>query len=250
MAKRAGLAVPGRAATLVLILSLSLLAVPARAQEPSTAGTVEGIVTLPNGDPVEGANVALDPFGTTTTNRRGVFMFRDVSPGNYRLSVQKPGYPAHARRVFVRPGKSASMIIALDGSADPQAQLDRGRIPLRRAGNAFAVKVLLNARREVYLLLDTGASTTVISRALAADLGLKAGPKSPVRRFTTASGTVQAPLVIVPSIQVGETVARNVVVAIHDMPFPDQMPGVLGLSFLLRFKFTIDPLEAYMVLNP
>lgn len=232
----------------ILALVLAPLS-PAAAQDSSTAGVVYGIVTFQNSVPVEAAEVSLESVGSTTTNSRGQFIFRDVSPGNYRLTVQKSGLPGHSRRVMVRPGRPEGMTIALDGYLDPQVYLDRIRVPLHRAGNALFVKAILNERHEVYFHLDTGASITTISTAVANALGIYFGPGSLVRTFATASGTIRAPLSTVSSIQVGDMEARDVVVAVHDLPYAGQVAGLLGLSFLSRFRFTINPQDGYMVLN-
>ena len=56
----------------------------------------------------------------------------------------------------------------------------------------------------------------------------------------TASGIEKAPLIIVDRISVLGKEARNVECVVHDLPEQSRIDGLLGLSFLRRFKICID----------
>ena len=78
--------------TLTLLL---VFACSARAQ--STFGTVVGNVADASGAPVASTDVTLTNLGTnekrtSTTNSDGLYQFVNVTPGQYSVSVEKPGF--------------------------------------------------------------------------------------------------------------------------------------------------------------
>ena len=83
-------------ALLTVLLSSLLLLIPAWAQT-SSSGTVIGTVTDPSGAVVAKANVTLlssdtNAVQTTTTNAQGQFVFPNVAPGTYRVTVKMSGF--------------------------------------------------------------------------------------------------------------------------------------------------------------
>jgi hypothetical protein len=75
---------------LVLTLSLSLYG-------QSTFGTVDGTVTDPSGATIADAQVTLTNVGTQEKRTQpsgssGLYQFVNVTPGNYKLEIQKPGF--------------------------------------------------------------------------------------------------------------------------------------------------------------
>jgi aspartyl protease family protein len=88
-------------------------------------------------------------------------------------------------------------------------------------------------------ILDTGATFITISRAAAKSLGLSPGDR--LVRLNTASGTVEAPLALLGEVEIGGAVASDVQAVIHDVPdLPPSIAGLLGLSFLERFRINLD----------
>ena len=75
----------------ILALGLVFAAVPARAQ----SGSIKGKVTDAQGQPVEGATIALESTDkggkpiTTKTNKRGEYMQVGLSPGHYKVTATK-----------------------------------------------------------------------------------------------------------------------------------------------------------------
>lgn len=114
-------------------------------------------------------------------------------------------------------------------------------VPLERLGSLFVVTIQLNETRFARLILDTGASHTILSHAIARDLGLFS--LRPVESVTmhTVGGSVQADMVQVDSIRIAEAEVRNSIAAIHDLPdVPPDIEGLLGLSVLRQFEVTLD----------
>ncbi len=235
---------------LVMVL-LSLLLFPASsAAQDASSGAVTGNVASQNSILLEGADVVLDGFGTIRSDSQGRFTFTRVPPGNYRLNVSKQGFTSATRAISVRAGYTAQVDVILGGVADvARTQGHRAAVPLIRAGNSFLVRALINGRREVVFVLDTGASLTTISTALARDLGLNVGADSPTVNIMTASDVIRAPLATVGSIQVGGLEAPDVRVAVFDLPGGTQLAGLLGNSFLSRFHVQLDAMQSVLTLT-
>ena len=223
---------------------------PAAAQGTASVGAVMGTVTSQNSVPLEGVDVVLEGFGSTFTDSQGRFIFSRVPPGNYRLSVQKQGFAGYTRAVAVRAGFTERLEMTLGGFADPPTFTGgRVSVPLIRLGNVFFVRALLNGRRDVLFVLDTGASLTTISTAVAQEMGIFFGAGSPTVTLRTASGTIQVPVATLESVQVGGLEARDVPVAVFDLPHSSQVAGLLGNSFLSRFQVQLDPTQGLLMLG-
>ncbi|UCE62979.1 MAG: clan AA aspartic protease [Nitrospirota bacterium] len=123
-------------------------------------------------------------------------------------------------------------------------------VPVQRYGGSLVVPVNLNNQKSVHLILDTGATMTVLSTNVAIELGLTSDSESQVATVNTAGGPVQVNLTRVKSMGVNGAKAKNVVVAIHDLP--DVQPGIdglLGLSFLNNFLVTLDSNQGQLQLR-
>lgn len=123
-------------------------------------------------------------------------------------------------------------------------------VPLERVGSLFVVTIQVNESRSARLILDTGASHTILSRAIARDLGLFS--LRPVSSITmhTVGGSVQADMVSVDSIRIGGAEVRNSIAAIHDLPdAPPDIEGLLGLSVLRQFEVTLDTARSRLYLG-
>ena len=124
-------------------------------------------------------------------------------------------------------------------------------IPLERIGGSFVVQVNLNQERTAHLIVDTGASMTVLSTNIAIDLGILGTTDTELLTVNTAGGSVQVNMNYLSSLTVGNAQAHNVAVAIHDLPdIPEQIEGLLGMSFLKHFLITLDAEHARLILRP
>lgn len=79
---------------ILVFLFLSLLALPCRAQNQT--GSIHGQVTDPSGAALVGATVLLTtPSGAsmdTTTNKEGVYEFKNLAPGTYEIKAVAAGF--------------------------------------------------------------------------------------------------------------------------------------------------------------
>jgi clan AA aspartic protease (TIGR02281 family) len=222
----------------------------AGAQGTASVGAVMGSVRSQNNVLLEGADVVLEGFGSAYTDSQGRFVFSRVPPGNYRLSVHKQGFPGYHRAMSVRAGLTERLEVVMSGLADPPVYSGgRVSVPLIRSGSSFLVRALLNGRRDVLFYVDTGASYTTISHQVARDIGIDAGSGAPTVTLITASGTIQAPVAVLESLQIGGVEARDVQVVVHDLPRGAAGVGLLGLSFLSRFSVRLDPDQGLLMLG-
>ncbi|MGI8639954.1 MAG: TonB-dependent receptor [Pyrinomonadaceae bacterium] len=141
------------------------------AQAPGNAGTVSGTVSDPNNAVVSGANViiknAVTGFQrTATTNNEGVYIFSNVPPNNYQITVSASGFQDAAQNIVVRNsvpiqvpislvigGANASVTVNADAviveniptthTDVDQTQLQR--LPLTSPGNGLSEAITLTS---------------------------------------------------------------------------------------------------------
>ncbi len=116
-------------------------------------------------------------------------------------------------------------------------------VSLLRSGDQFAADAVLNNSVQVLLLLDTGASLSIISSDTLARLGLSPDQAERIGWFNTANGVVQAPIMSLAEFTVGGHMVENIDVAIMDVSASGAIDGLLGMNFLKHFKFYIDQSE-------
>ncbi len=109
------------------------------------------------------------------------------------------------------------------------------RAPIkRRAGGTPVIEVTFNGNQTFEMIVDTGASGTVITQAMAQALGARIIGKTKVN---TASQTgVEVPLTYVDSIAVGNAVVKDVIVAIANASLD---VGLLGHDFFSDYDVTV-----------
>ncbi len=124
-------------------------------------------------------------------------------------------------------------------------------VPLTKVGGSLVVHAQLNGTKDVQLILDTGATMTVLSYDVAIELGVLSGSDNSINTVNTAGGQVQVNMARLEEIRVGSAKAKNVAVVIHDLPdgLP-QVSGLLGMSFLSRFLITLDSDKGVLHLSP
>ena len=89
-----------------------------------TTGTVRGIVTDRNGQPVPGATVSLDALAAgerveTSTNDTGHFQHTGLTPGQYSATADKDVLGGQVFRVLVHPGGSVDIRFVLKPGHTP-----------------------------------------------------------------------------------------------------------------------------------
>ncbi len=104
----------------------------------------------------------------------------------------------------------------------------------RRAGGTPVIDVTFNGNQTFEMIVDTGASGTVITQAMADALGLRVIGKTKVN--TASQAGVEVPLGFVSSIAVGNAVVKDVIVAIGNNALDI---GLLGHDFFSDYDVTV-----------
>lgn len=121
--------------------------------------------------------------------------------------------------------------------ATPNSGTLAAQVPiLRRSGGVPVVNVTFNRSQTFEMLVDSGASMTVITRQMARSLGITEADVIDEIRFATANGNVVKPIVLVNVIEFGGLARTRVPVAIAP---PGMEVGLLGQDFLGRFDVSI-----------
>ncbi len=139
---------------------------------------------------------------------------------------------------------SASRIQAKESPRAPDppkpVAVKKASIPFEKQGNVVVIEAMLNGKTPAKLVVDTGASYTMISAATARELDIDPNRSQRTLPFQTANGLIQAPLASLESIAVGGMEIKNLTAAIHDAVPSSQVAGLLGLNFLSNFRMDID----------
>ena len=138
-----------------------------------------------------------------------------------RIKAQEPPRPA-------APSKASPATVA------------KASIPFEKRGQVVVVEVMLNNSVPARLVVDTGATYTMISAATAKELSIDPQRAPRTMPFQTANGVIQAPLTNLESVTVGGMEIKNLTAAIHDAVPSAQVAGLLGLNFLSNFRLDID----------
>jgi len=168
---------------------------------------------------------------------------------SYRM-LGDTGASAHVYRQILQVAPASPFAVsarqALEALGEPGASTVQ--VSIQRRGGSALVPARINGESVGVFILDTGASYTSVSTAIANRLGIPTGGASV--RLATASGVIQAPLAVVDEVDVGGAVARHVPVVVHDLPgMPSNVAGLLGISFLERFRVNLDMGSSLLVLE-
>lgn len=118
-----------------------------------------------------------------------------------------------------------------------------GATPVVISGNSVLVPVTLSYRGNtvrVRLLLDTGASVTTISEAVAAQLGVQHGDTNPATGVLADGRRVDARWFVADSVGVGPKSASQLRTAILSRSGGAGYDGLLGMDFLKKFRYQVD----------
>jgi aspartyl protease family protein len=113
----------------------------------------------------------------------------------------------------------------------------QGRLTIKRRENGVpVVDVLFNQRKPFEMMVDSGASMTVITRPMAAALGITTAHIVDRITVKTANGQTSMPIVYLSSVSVAGLSTQQVPVAIAG---PDMEIGLLGQDFLQRYDVNL-----------
>jgi clan AA aspartic protease (TIGR02281 family) len=121
-------------------------------------------------------------------------------------------------------------------------------IPLLRGGSHFLVEARLGGTQPARLLIDTGASLTMLTADMLKRRGIAAHATGKTATFDTANGRVRAPIYRLDSLSVGDWQVSDLEVGVLDLS-DARIDGLLGMNFLRHFQFFIDQDAAILRLS-
>jgi clan AA aspartic protease (TIGR02281 family) len=121
-------------------------------------------------------------------------------------------------------------------------------VSLRNSTQALMVDATLNEAARGVFIVDTGATYTSISREMAEKLQLDL-VNAPKVYITTANGRIEVPKVRIHKLNVNGLEATDVEATVLDIHRGASFSGLLGLSFLRKFKLTIDPFAGQLIFH-
>ncbi len=130
---------------------------------------------------------------------------------------------------------SGAVVLVLWSMTAPAAD-----IPLDSHGGALIVSATVNNRLSGSFLLDTGATFCVLSKDAARKAKIRGRVSGDRVELMTASGPLEAVLGEARKVEVGREVARDVTFAVVDGDPVPGLEGIIGLSFLENFRYTVD----------
>jgi clan AA aspartic protease (TIGR02281 family) len=113
------------------------------------------------------------------------------------------------------------------------------QVPLARSGEHFVVDVLLDNQFPARLMIDTGATLTVLDSDLAARYGFTIRFEEASLSLNTAGGEISGNTLILDQLRLGSRELESVQVGVIPMP-QFRFDGLLGMNVLSRFEFSID----------
>ncbi len=163
------------------------------------------------------------------------------------------GEYALARRALYPIQYEASVA---DAVAKLFARIERAELPvsavaLQRKGEHYLVAGVVDERYPVELMIDTGASLSVLSERAFAPIARR-GQARFVRQasISTAGGIVEAPVYRVESFQLGEYRIEDMLFVVMALEGAREHSGLLGMNFLREFEFQLDQQRSELLLAP
>ena len=166
---------------------------------------------------------------------------------NYAIAktkiIEYQGYLKSAQQQVIRPSRRSPAIAsttviqpAITTSVKPsETDLKVFSVPIkRRVGRTPVIDVTFNGKHTFEMILDTGASTTVVTPAMVEKLGLEA--HSEVMADTASAKQVRFQVAKVDSIAVDGAIAKNLPVAIASSVLDT---GLLGQDFFGNYDIAI-----------
>ncbi len=97
------------------LMALPLLISSCSKDEYDSFGTLYGVVTDTNtGDPLGNVTVTLSPGGVSKlTGSNGLFEFEELTPQQYTITVQKPGYQTNRKTLSAIVGEKVEANITM-----------------------------------------------------------------------------------------------------------------------------------------
>ena len=170
-----------------------------------------------------------------------------LSAAEYYRWVDQNGVVHFTDNMHNIPEKQRGTAGRIEAKESPKAAESANRrtaakatVPFEKQGQVVVIEAMLNGKTPAKLVVDTGATYTMISAATAKELDIDRSGNERRLPIQTANGMIQAPLTSLESINVGGVEMKNLAAVIHDVVPNSQLAGLLGLNFLSNFRMDID----------
>jgi predicted aspartyl protease len=136
-------------------------------------------------------------------------------------------------------------------AADPPAPVTI-EVPIQVIGNVVLVAASVNGGRTAVLVVDTGASATILTPRLLKRLELAVPADAPRRKLMVVGGEkLDVPFIRIATIAIGEAILKDQEVGVYDIDPESALPeGLLGGDILHRYRVTLDRTAKRMRLEP
>jgi len=171
---------------------------------------------------------------------------REAAQRSLVLVINDPDVGEQAQMMLAKLQQSTTASLDSDSAA---LASEVAGVPLIRNGQHFLVDVNPADAGSLRLLIDTGASITMVTSAALQQRGLRYRETGRSQLFNTANGQVRAPIIILESLSVGDWYVQQLEVGILDLGGRSDIDGLLGMNFLSHFRFFIDQNESMLRLS-
>ncbi|MGB5178003.1 MAG: TIGR02281 family clan AA aspartic protease [Gammaproteobacteria bacterium] len=171
---------------------------------------------------------------------------REAARRSLLLVAQDPDVGAQARAML---SELSVALAGMQGAGARGVAPEVVGIPLHRDGNHFIVDASPANGRSLRLLIDTGASLTILTPAVFQQRGIRYQDTGRTILFNTANGPVEAAVYILDALTVGDWQVRQLEIGVLDLGVGTGVNGLLGMNFLNRFQFFIDQNKALLRLS-
>ena len=165
-------------------------------------------------------------------------------------AAQRPAPPAH------RPSaRAASAEKSPAPRTDPRATEPSSAVILPYVGDQTSLRIQVDfdgpeIGEQFEMIFDTGATFTTLDHASLRRLGVAVGANAPWITLRTASGEIEAPLVLLDAVWLGDAPVEWVTVAVCDSCANPPVAGLLGLNVSGRFRVSLDHDRHRIELSP
>ncbi len=132
-----------------------------------------------------------------------------------------------------------------------KTKLQQTAVKLQPIGEHYLVGGLINETNDIRLMIDTGASLSVLTRARFDEIEYETSPLyMGDTLLNTAGGQINAPIYQFERFQINEFYVDKISFVIIDLDNMTDYHGLLGMNFLKQFKFEIDQQNNLLILSP
>ena len=171
---------------------------------------------------------------------------RDAAQRSLALVIYDPDVGEQAQLMLTKLQRTAT--VAHDTDPIALATAVAG-IPLVRSGQHFLVDAGPGNAGSLRLLIDTGASMTMVTPGALQRQGVRYRDTGKTRVFNTANGPVRAPIYILEALSVGDWSVQQLEIGVIELGGQTGIDGLLGMNFLKHFRFFIDQHDSMLRLS-